>query len=163
MSQDLIIREASPEDLPIITRFNRFLALETEKMPLAKEQATRGVKAVLDDPQKGFYLLAWLDGGPVGQVLITREWSDWRAGWFWWLQSAYVSDDVRRQGVFRALYDAVLARAEERDDVFGLRLYLHESNRKADKVYARLGFAETEYTMRSLRWVKDITISPQER
>jgi GNAT superfamily N-acetyltransferase len=128
-------------------------------MSLDREVVSRGVDAVLNDPDKGRYLLAYFDDAPVGQLLITYEWSDWRAGWFWWLQSAYVADDMRRKGVFRALYDEVIQRAQSESDVLGVRLYVQEGNKKASAVYDRLQILENAYRMRALQWSQDRTHS----
>jgi GNAT superfamily N-acetyltransferase len=114
---------------------------------LNPEVSLRGVDAVLRDPTLGFYLLAESEGRIVGQLQITFEWSNWRNAFFWWIQSVYVTPEVRRQGVFRMLYGHVSEMAKNREDVLGLRLYVHEENRAAIEVYLRLGMKHPGYRM----------------
>ncbi|MFO0852582.1 MAG: GNAT family N-acetyltransferase [Gemmataceae bacterium] len=101
---DLTIRRATPADAATVARFNAALAWESEGKRLTPEVLARGVGKVLADPAKGFYTLAERGGEVVGQVMVTFEWSDWRDGWYWWIQSVYVVEAARRGGVFRALF-----------------------------------------------------------
>src|SRR5689334_8864562 len=103
----LTIRRAVPADEPVLVSFNAALAWETEHKRLDEAVLTTGVRAVFADPGKGFYLVAERAGEVVGQSMVTFEWSDWRNGWFWWVQSVYVRAEARRQGVFRALFEAI--------------------------------------------------------
>ncbi|MDF1702208.1 MAG: GNAT family N-acetyltransferase, partial [Planctomycetota bacterium] len=98
-------------------------------------------------PAHGFYLVAERSGTTAGSLMITPEWSDWRGGFFWWIQSVYVAPDHRRTGVYRALYDQVQAYAQEADDVIGIRLYVERENEGAREVYRRLGMEETPYRL----------------
>ena len=83
------------------------MAWETEKRKLDSERVTKGVAALLNDSTKGTYFVAEVETGGrqiiAGQLLITYEWSDWRNGNFWWIQSVYVVEEVRGGGVFKAL------------------------------------------------------------
>ncbi len=144
---DLIIRPAEPGDCATIVEFNAALARETEGKDLDRARLTAGVTAALADPGKAFYRLAQRDGRAVGQLMITREWSDWRNGDFWWIQSVYVVPVARRQGVFRALYADILAEAKRRPGVCGLRLYAERQNRRAHATYATLGMHDAGYRM----------------
>ncbi len=125
------------------------MALETERRRLDIQRVRDGVKGLLSDPAKGAYFLAEIDnnGTPtiVGQLLITYEWSDWRNGNFWWIQSVYVTEGFRGQGVFRALFNHIDALAKARKDVCGLRLYVDADNASARKTYERLGMKRTNY------------------
>jgi ribosomal protein S18 acetylase RimI-like enzyme len=103
------------------------------------------VEAVVRDPAKGIYFVAAAGGAVIGQLMITYEWSDWRNGTFWWIQSVYVRPDVRHQGVFRALYRHVRDLARSRDGVCGIRLYVEQDNARAQKTYRALGMRETPY------------------
>lgn len=141
----LLIRPPTLADLPIVVEFNRRLAHESEGKTLDPAILTPGVRAVLDDPTRGVYFLAEIDGAVVGQLMITLEWSDWRNGWFWWIQSVYVRADARRLGVFRALYAHVLAEAKRRGDVVGLRLYVEDHNDAARATYHKLGMINAGY------------------
>ena len=120
------VRAATPKDLSLLVAFNRALAKETEALELDPERLRAGVARVLADPLAGFYRVAELPEGrdadhdregpsgpprtarAVGCLMVTREWSDWRCGWFWWIQSVFVEPPARRRGVYRALHRSVL-------------------------------------------------------
>lgn len=144
------IRDALASDRDIIVDFNIRLAAESEDMQLDPDVVTRGVALVLEDPGRGRYFLAEHDGRVIGQTMITLEWSDWRCGWFWWIQSVYVHPDYRSSGVFRGLLEHVMAQAHEREDVCGVRLYVDRDNRLAQQVYDRTGLPRAHYEMREV-------------
>lgn len=125
--------------------------METERRELDLARVTQGVAALLDDPAKGTYFVAEssadVAGAVVGQLLITYEWSDWRNGNFWWIQSVYVKEAFRGRGIFRALFEHVRMLAKERHDVCGLRLYMDAHNARARQVYKQLGMKQTEYEL----------------
>lgn len=139
------VRRARPVDAPTIVEFNMRLAEESEGKSLDPGLLAAGVAAGLADPGKALYFVAELDGAIVGQLMITREWSDWRNGWFWWIQSVYVRPEARRRGVFRALYQHVCRSAADDPEVIGLRLYVASENATAQLAYTRLGMAGTNY------------------
>lgn len=139
------IRPATPADAGVIVEFNLLLAQESEGLTLDLTRLTPGVAAGLADPVKGRYFIAEQDGKILGQMMITYEWSDWRNGWFWWIQSVYVRPEARRQGVFRALFDHVQALARRDPEVIGLRLYVERENHNAQQTYLRLGLERTGY------------------
>jgi GNAT superfamily N-acetyltransferase len=144
----LTIRRAIPADESVLVEFNAALAWETEHKRLRTEVLTRGVRAVFADPAKGFYTVALNESGEViGQMMVTFEWSDWRNGWFWWVQSVYVREDARRGGVFRALYKEIQRQAAADPNVIGLRLYVEEDNARARATYKALGMTGTTYGM----------------
>ena len=133
-------------DLPALVAFNRAMALETEGLRLAPATLRRGVRAVLRDPARGFYLVAEREDRVVGQLMVIREWSDWRNGDWFWLQSVYVEPGARRQGVFRALH-AEAARRAARGGACGLRLYVERRNVRAQRTYRAFGMRETHYKL----------------
>lgn len=139
------IRKARVADAAIIAAFNRNLAWETEKLWLNSAIVGRGVRALLKDAAKGTYFVAERGGVIVGQLLITYEWSDWRNGHFWWIQSVYVAAESRQGGVLRALFSHVEKLARSRRDVCGLRLYVEKDNHRAHTTYERLGMKHTHY------------------
>ena len=144
------IRQAGPADAPAIVQFNRLLASETEDKTLDAAVVAAGVAAALADPdRKGPYYLAVEGESVLGQLQITYEWSDWRNGWFWWIQSVYVRSEDRRRGVFRSLYRHVveLARAA---GVVGIRLYVERENHAAQRTYRDLGMADAGYLLMQL-------------
>lgn len=147
MPDDVTIRAATEGDTDILTQFNHSMAEETEEKTLDPDTVRKGVQSVLDDPSRGFYLLAVREEAIVGSLMVTPEWSDWRNGTFWWIQSVYVRPYARRSGVYRALHRAVRIRARAADDVCGLRLYVERGNEAARETYEALGMTETSYRM----------------
>lgn len=147
MTNHVKIRLARLSDAATLVLFNLRMAEETEGARLNSDILTSGVQAVLEDPARGFYLVAEVDGKAVGSLMVTTEWSDWRNGVFWWIQSVYVEPELRKRGVFRALYAEVRARAVNAGGVCGCRLYVEKHNAAAQEVYGRQGFIETHYKM----------------
>jgi GNAT superfamily N-acetyltransferase len=143
----ITIRDARPDDAAIIAEFNTRMAMETEERPLAPDLINAGVAAVLHDAAKGRYWVAESNGDVVGQLLVTYEWSDWRSGVFWWIQSVYVRAGHRRSGIFSALYRHVEKLARKAQDVCGLRLYVERSNRRAQEAYRALGMTSPGYVV----------------
>jgi len=142
---DIKIREAALADLAAIADFNVRLAQESEDLGLDAARVEAGVTALLKDPAKGIYYVAEVEGAVAGQLMITYEWSDWRNGNMWWIQSVYVRPEFRRAGVFRALFNHVQNLARAREDVCNLRLYAHAENTRAGQSYERLGMTRTKY------------------
>jgi GNAT superfamily N-acetyltransferase len=141
------VRAARRDDLDTLVEFNAAMALETESKILPLSDLRRGVAAVFEQPQRGFYCVAEVDGRIAGCLMITYEWSDWRNGEWWWLQSVYVHPTHRRGGVFAALYAEVERRALSAPGVIGVRLYVELENAKAQRVYESLGMERTHYAM----------------
>lgn len=139
------IRAARPRDASPIANFNTLLARETEALELDTALIQAGVAALLADEKKGRYFVAEFEGEIVGQIMHTWEWSDWRNGYFWWLQSVYVRQDFRQQGVFRMLYDYVAKLAQDSPTVVGLRLYVDNENQAAQSTYQKLGMTASDY------------------
>ena len=150
----ITIRPGAPDDLELLVRFNAAMALETEARELDPQRLRAGIRAVLEGAEggvRGAYRVAQdaerPGDGALGALLVTREWSDWRNGWFWWIQSVYVEPAARRRGVLAALYRDVLAEARARGDVCGVRLYVERQNRVAREAYRRLGMADSSYRL----------------
>lgn len=139
------VRAATPADAAVVIEFNRLLALESEGKQLDLSLLTPGVQRALADDNKGRYFLAETDGQIAGQLGVTYEWSDWRNGWFWWIQSVYVRPEFRRQGVFRALFQHVHEAARVDPTVIGIRLYVETDNHAAHKTYQAMGLGWTSY------------------
>lgn len=140
-------RVAVSDDTETLVAFNQAMALETESRSLATKTLRPGVEAVLRDPQHGFYVVADTGNEIAGALLVTCEWSDWRNGRFWWVQSVYVRPEHRRRGIYRMLHEFVRERARSAGDVVGLRLYVERDNAVAQRTYAELGMNETAYRM----------------
>ncbi|MDO1529613.1 GNAT family N-acetyltransferase [Fulvimonas sp. R45] len=143
---DTIIRPATRADVPTLVEWNLAMAWETESRRLDPAVLARGVGAVFDAPHRGFYLVAERDGAAIGGLLVTYEWSDWRDGDFWWIQSVYVAPGARRGGVFRLLHAEVARRAREAGAV-GVRLYVETENLRAQATYEGLGMDRCHYFM----------------
>jgi GNAT superfamily N-acetyltransferase len=141
------IREASEKDIEIIVEYNYNLAKETEHIELDRNVVYKGVEKVIKDRSKGIYFLFEAEGRVVGQLLITKEWSDWRDGEFWWVQSVYVHKDYRKNNVFKALYHHVEDIVLKDEKLCGLRLYVEKDNVTAQNTYRSLGMEETYYKL----------------
>ena len=144
-NHDCVIRAAIVDDVETIVDFNARLAGETEDTSLDRDMVRRGVQALLSDRAHGAYYVACDDDLVVGQIMHTREWSDWRNGDIWWIQSVYVREEYRRRGVFRSLHAHVKALAESDPGVVGLRLYVEHDNRVAQATYEGLGMRQAHY------------------
>ena len=123
------------------------MAAETEDLGLDPERLKAGIEYLLKHPAEGFYLVAEQDSTAVGTLMVTYEWSDWRNGRFWWIQSVYVPPEARRRGVYRALHSAVRARAGEDEQACGIRLYVEQENTGAQRTYERIGMTQTHYRL----------------
>ncbi len=141
------IRLAAQADASSLVEFNQAMALETEGKTLDTETLTQGVAAVFADTAKGFYVVAEDNGQIVGGLMVTTEWSDWRNGWFWWIQSVYIRPEARGQGIYRKLYEFVKQQAADKDSVCGFRLYVENENERAQAVYEKLGMEQTYYLL----------------
>lgn len=141
------IRIATREDIPALVEFNQAMALETEGKSLDGATLTAGVSAVFEDEDKGFYVVVDIDGSVAAGLMITTEWSDWRNGWFWWIQSVYVRPEHRGGGLYGKMYEFVKILAAQTRKVCGFRLYVEKDNEKAQRVYEKLGMERTYYLM----------------
>lgn len=143
---NLIIRRARREDIGNIIYFNQAMALETEKKTLNPDILKAGVENLFALPQYGFYCVAESEGRLIGQLMITYEWSDWRNGLFWWIQSVYIHPDSRRMGIYRKLYDFILSESKKHT-VCGIRLYVDKDNLAAKKTYLKCGMSASHYDL----------------
>jgi ribosomal protein S18 acetylase RimI-like enzyme len=143
----LRIRPAVPADADFLAHGNAAMALETEHKHLDPAVVAAGVRAALSDAAKGRYFIAERDGVPVGQLMITYEWSDWRNGTFWWIQSVYVLPEARRGGVFRALYRHLEHLAADDPTICGIRLYVERENSRAQATYTHCGMGDAGYVI----------------
>jgi len=145
----LIIRQANNADLESLVAFSTAMAKETEGRILDQARLREGTQSLLGSPAYGFFMVAEAPGTDppqlVGQLMITFEWSDWRNGVFWWIQSVYVDPAWRRRGVFRRMHDAIVSQAKTDPKVCGIRLYVEQDNRTAKTVYQHVGLAQSVY------------------
>ena len=145
MGEKLNLRRATRRDAAALVAFNRAMALETERKLLMPRVIGAGVRALLRRPGSGFYTVAELAGEVVAALMITKEWSDWRNGDFWWIQSVYVLPGFRRQGIYSRMYRHVQALAAKDRAVCGFRLYVERHNRRAQATYRAAGMKRTDY------------------
>ncbi|WP_290782058.1 GNAT family N-acetyltransferase [Arenimonas sp.] len=141
------VRPAAEGDVARLRDWACAMALETEHKRLDPQTVEKGIRAVLDQPRRGAYFVAERGGEAAGTLMLTYEWSDWRNGDWWWIQSVYVAPQHRRQGVYAALYAHVLASAQADDAVCGLRLYVERDNANAQRTYESLGMVDAGYRM----------------
>ncbi len=141
----LTVRRATPDDAAAIAGFNLAMAEESEGRALSAARLQEGVRHVLRESTAGFYLVAEVDGEVAGSLMVTREWSDWRNAYFWWIQSVYVLPEFRRRGVYARMHAHVRDAALADSRVCGIRLYVDKNNGGARATYAHLGMQESEY------------------
>ena len=145
------VRLARVDDITMLVKFSAAMAVETEGRTLDRELLHRGTLAVLQAPAKGFYVVTETPSVPdepiVGQLMVTYEWSDWRNGAFWWIQSVYVDPAWRRLGLYRQMHEFVLKEDRISGDVCGVRLYVEAENMTAQMVYRRVGMLPSSYCL----------------
>ena len=141
----LTIRRADIADVDTLTDYGMAMAVESEGITLDRERVRMAVRTVLSDASKGFYVVAQVGSRVIAQLLVTFEWSDWRNGTFWWIQSVYVHPDHRRSHVFTRLYRFVESQARDAESVCGLRLYVDRDNQNGQATYNSLNMAKTNY------------------
>lgn len=147
MENMLIVRQADSRDADTIIAFNQSMAMETEHRELPPDIIGPGVRALFRNPERGFYIVAVRGDVIAGSLMITREWSDWRNGMFWWIQSVYVRPEFRRQGIYRRMHRFIRELAAADPEVYGFRLYVEKNNHIAQSTYRSLGMEETHYRM----------------
>lgn len=147
MHSEVQVRIAEPKDIGEIAELNLAMAWETEHVNLSESTLTEGIRKVFENANHGFYIVAESAGQVVGCLLITFEWSDWRCGLFWWIQSLYIRPLFRRRGIFRQLHEFIRTEALRRPEVCGIRLYVEQSNQVAQRAYQQIGMHPRSYRM----------------
>tara|TARA_Y100000746_G_C15297027_1_gene364051 strand:- start:104 stop:556 length:453 start_codon:yes stop_codon:yes gene_type:complete len=143
----LKITQPGIEDINSLVDFNIKMAKETENKILNKKIVTKGVSEVLTDTTLGYYVIAKNKNTILGSLMITYEWSDWRNGMFWWIQSVYVEKEYRQQGVYKKMYSYIKDKALKDNSCTGIRLYVEQENKIAQSVYKKLEMKETHYKL----------------
>jgi GNAT superfamily N-acetyltransferase len=148
MTASFTLRPAALGDVPTLAAFQCAMALETEDHTLDEATVTAGIQGLLTHPDRGRVWVAVDEADTcIGTASVTFEWSDWRNGTFWWLQSVYVLPPWRQRGVFSALYQTLREGALTDPTGIGLRLYVERDNARAQRTYAALGMRETDYRL----------------
>lgn len=142
-----VIEKGTISELEDIVRFQIGMAMESEGIVLDSEKLHSGVKAALENPSLGEYLVARNEEGTLmGSLLITKEWSDWNCCNYWRIQSVYVRPEFRKNGVFTAMFNEIKRLAGEAGST-SLRLYVDSANTNAQAVYLRLDMKRSHYLM----------------
>jgi len=141
---NIIIREACESDLSSLVEYNLALAKETENLDLNKDTLRLGIQNSFA-LQGCHYFVAETEGNVVGQTMITSEWSDWRNGTIWWMQSVYVHPSYRKQGVFSKIFKHIETIAKKKSTIQSLRLYVMQNNQAGLKTYQSVGMNNTGY------------------
>jgi len=149
---NIVVRDALKSDLEEILDFQISMAKETESIDLERGVLQIGVSSVLEDSTKAKYFIADNEGEAAGMLMITTEWSDWRNGWVWWIQSVYVKPGYRKMGVYKMLYNHIKKIVGSSDELKGIRLYVDKRNVRAQQVYESLGMTGDHYT--TYEWMK---------
>ncbi len=152
LNKDIVIRPAEMDDADFIATNQVKMAWETEQFSLEFNTVHQGVLSVIENPAKGFYIVAVNENEKCGCLLITPEWSDWRNAWIWWIQSVYVLPGHRKAGVFGKMYHHIKQLVMQQPDVSGIRLYVDNTNVSAREVYTRIGMNGEHY--RTFEWIK---------
>lgn len=139
------IRAARQDDSALIIDFQQKMAQETEGVKLDAAVLAEGLNRLFDDPAKGKYYIAEDNGGVIGCLMITFEWSEWRCGNVLWIQSVYVKPSHRGKGVFKKMYEHIKSLVTPESEYRGIRLYVDQSNASAKKVYEKLGMNGEHY------------------
>lgn len=143
----MLIRKAKMQDLRALVQFNQAMAQETEALTLDETTLIKGVNTLLNHPEKGFYLVAEIEGEIVGSLMVTFEWSDWRAKDYYWIQSVYIRPQNRRRGIYAKLYAEVKQLAAANGGAASFRLYVEQENTTAQQTYQALGMKQSYYLM----------------
>jgi ribosomal protein S18 acetylase RimI-like enzyme len=152
---EIEIKPAQFSDAYLLAQWAQAMAMETESKVLDETTVIAGMQAGISDPAKARYFIAYIDGNAAGTLMLTTEWSDWRNGYWWWIQSVYVAPKHRRKGVYRAMYDHVYSMAEQNAGVCGIRLYVEYENTVALKTYEQLGMKDARYRVMEVSIVRE--------
>ena len=155
ISNNIAIRPATDSDLELLVRFQIAMASESEDKGLDENTLRHGIATALSSDDLALYIVAEIAGEPVGMLMLTWEWSDWRNGRFWWIQSVYVASSHRRLGVYSAMHHHVLSLASKDPTAAGIRLYVEKDNDDAQATYLHLGMVETHYRLFEAEFVRN--------
>lgn len=140
-----IVRPAALADLRTLVDFTAAEAMDAEAADVPLRTLEQGIRVALEDPTKAQY---WVLIDPsekaVGSMSLLKEWSDWNAGYYWWIQSMYIVPSHRGRGYMSAMLEAALEHVQ-RERGLELRLYVHTHNQRALRAYAKAGFVASDY------------------
>ena len=150
MDRNVHVREASIDDLNVIVDFIAEEAREAEGRTQDRKTLESGIgEALRDDSIAKYWLLVDGLGVAIGCASVVKEWSDWNAGYYWWIQSMYIAPDCRGKGYLNALIGSI-ARAARKEKCVELRLYVHERNKTAVRAYEKAGLGVSPYLVMTM-------------
>ncbi len=144
---EVTFRKAHPDDMLEIKAFQLAMAWETEKIKLEEKTLEQGVAAVINSPELGQYYVCVRERELIGVLMITKEWSDWRNGSIWWIQSVYFKPEFRGRNYFSKMYSYVQKLIQSDENARGVRLYVDRSNKIAQAVYSKVGMNKDHYLL----------------
>ena len=138
------VRPATPADIDTLVAFTLSEALDAERRTLSRTEVQRGVAGAFVTPPKARYWVAEAEGNVVGAASIVTEWSNFRGGDYWWIQSLYIVPERRGTGLVDVLLRHLVDEARAAG-ALDLRLYGFNTNDRALRAYQRFGFREAPY------------------
>jgi len=145
------VRPAEISDFDHLLEFIQQEAMEAEGRDVDRSILARGISAALDDSSiAAYWILADDEDVPRGTVSVVKEWSDWTASYYWWIQSAFIDPEYRGRGCLALLLDTV-KKAARKQGCREMRLYVHDTNRAAIRAYEKAQFTRLAYTIMACR------------
>lgn len=130
-----------PEDAPRIAPLIAALAAEEGAAAADVEDIETVVSALLQSGVSDF-LLALIEGRPVGCLQIAYRLSTWEAAPYAYIEDFYLAPEARARGIGSKLLDYALQRAEGQRAAY-LALDVRAENRAAQRLYRRFGFDDS--------------------
>jgi len=147
---DELIRRADLADLEQLVEFTLAEAEEAEGAGQDREKARRGIRKALEDESVALYwVIENRKEGLVGNISVVKEWSNWKAGNYWWIQSLYIKPAHRGRGLLQSLLKTITESAVQ-GGALDLRLYVHQDNERAIRAYRKAGFVDAQYRIMRL-------------
>jgi ribosomal protein S18 acetylase RimI-like enzyme len=144
-----VIRSAVRADVDTLVDFTLQEARDAEGVELDAMAVRRGVLAAFaENPRATYWVAEDSEQRLVGSISILTEWSNFRGGDYWWIQSLYIAPEHRGTGLLDRLIEHVTNEARNAG-ALDLRLYAYENNERALRAYRRLGFSKRAYVMMS--------------
>jgi GNAT superfamily N-acetyltransferase len=141
------IRDAVRGDIDTLVAFTLREAFEAEGVERDEAAVRRGVEGAFGDPPRArYWLVETVDDNVIASTSVVTEWSDFRGGYYWWIQSLFIVPAHRGSGLLEVLIDH-LAKAAAEGGALELRLYAHSSNERALRAYRRCGFTVAPYVI----------------
>lgn len=145
------VRNAAIDDLQTLVDFAVSEARDAEGVTKARECVLAGVQRGLEDTAIARYWVVQDERGrTVGNISVVREWSNWNAGFYWWIQSMFIVPEHRGKGLMSLLLEMVTEAARS-EGALDIRLCVHRDNVRAIRAYRKVGFSDSSYQVMSLK------------